>query len=288
MLRKLPNYDLTDYDFCAKNRTRSLNEVKTWCSIFDCISNAFTNNADYVFGELSDGLKKLSFNHFGVPTEDFINKKLQASGWGIHYVDGFISTYAFAELVSNKYFPVNFALRDPENIYYSPEPDFAHDVLGHVPMLFYEPFQRILSLWAQKAISTKPLVIDDLYYSCTLEVINESKKNKRDELVLKNLEREFVKILQELHKNPTDIWKLGNFFDWSFEFGIIKEKKKAQIFGGAIVTSKNEINSVINNINGIKHITLDVIQRGISYTKNQKNYYYVNDFNEYEKLLNAI
>jgi phenylalanine-4-hydroxylase len=76
--------------------------------------------------------------------------------------------------------------------------------------------------------------------------------------------------------------------EWSFEFGIIKSEKQVQIFGGAIVTSQNEINSVIKNIDRLKHITLDVIQRGISYTQNQKNYYYVSHFNEYEKLLNAI
>lgn len=283
MLSKLPNYDIYE-----TNRARSLYETRTWKSLFDCINNILINNQNYVHHELSFGFKKLSFNHLGIPTEDFINKKLNVTDWTIHYVDGFISTYDFAQLVYNKSFPVNFAIRDFHNIYYSPEPDFAHDVLGHVPMLFYEPFQRILLLWAQKTINSKPLAIDDLYYRCTLEIIKESKKNKKDQMMLKNLEKEFMQILQELHKSPTNIWKLGNFFDWSFEFGIIKSANQVQIFGGAIVTSQNEINSVIKNIDRLKHITLDVIQRGISYTQNQKNYYYVSHFNEYEKLLNAI
>lgn len=283
MLTKLPNWDIYE-----TNRARSLYETRTWKSVFDCINNIFINNQNYVHHELSSGFKKLSFNHFGIPTEDFINKKLNVTDWTIHYVDGFISTYEFAQLVYNKSFPVNFAIRDFQNIYYSPEPDFAHDVLGHVPMLFYEPFQRILLLWAQRTINAKVLAIDDLYYRCTLDIIKESKKNKNDENMLKSLEKEFMQILQELHKSPTNIWKLGNFFDWSFEFGIIKTKKQVQIFGGAIVTSQNEINSVIKNIDRLKHITLDVIQRGISYTQNQKNYYYVSHFNEYEKLLNAI
>lgn len=284
MLSKLPNCHTYE-----RNPERSLCETRTWKSVLECINTIFKNNQKYMLhDELCSGFKKLSFNHFEVPTEDFINTKLNVTDWKIHYVDGFISTYDFAQLVYNKFFPVNFAVRDFQNLYYSPEPYFAHDVLGHLPMLFYKPFQRILLLWAQRTINTKPIEIDELYYRCTLEIIKESKRNQKDESLLNSLEKEFARILQELCTSPTKIWKLGNFFDWSFEFGIIKSKNNPQIFGGAIVTSQHEINSVIQNIDRLQHITLDVIQRGISYTKNQKNYYYVNHFSEYEKLLDAI
>lgn len=283
MLNKLSNCDVYE-----KNNERSLRDIKTWQSVLYCVKNILNQHKNYIFKEIEYGFKKLSPHSIEIPTEKFINKKLSETGWKIYYVDGFISTYKFAELISNKVYPVNFAIRSSKNIFYSPEPDFVHDILGHVPMLFFEPFQRIMVLWAQKTLNNKPLAIDNLYYNCTLEIIKESKKDEKDQKKIKSLEQELTQIIQELHKNPTIIWKLGNFFDWSFEFGIIKDKNHFQIFGGAIITSHNEINSVIQNADKLEKITIDVIQQGINYAQSQKKYYYINNFQDYEKLLNSI
>jgi phenylalanine-4-hydroxylase len=223
-----------------------------------------------------------------IPTFNYLNNKLEPTGWKITYVDRFISTYRFAYLISKKLYPVNFDIRSQKNIFYSPEPDFIHDVLGHVPMLFYSEFRDLIYLWAQQTIKQQPTFIDRLFYKLTFSTIEESKKENKGQEKINVLREKLDKVTQKMNLYPSRIWRLGNFFDWSFEFGIVKTHSASKIFGGAIITSADEINYVCDNLNSIQQVRLSIFNKGINYAETQKKYFCVNNFIEYKMYLENL
>lgn len=271
---------------------RDFEDFNTWKEMLSMISDHLSLHKSYILKEFYNGFKNLSSSSLRIPTSEALNRKLfKKIGWRIYYVSGFISTFEFAYLLSQKLYPVNFSIRAFKDILYSPEPDFVHDVLGHLPLLFFTPFRELIELWAEKTLSYTPLPIDNDYYECTVKLIKESQKNVlfQNSQKIKTLQKKLSEIVHKLHENPTMIWKLGNFFDWVFEFGILKnEEEQYQIFGGAILTSCQELSSLIDNIKMVEPLTLSILEKGISYATQQKKYYYVSDFTQYQELLKTL
>ena len=62
------------------------------------------------------------------------------TGWHVVRADGYVEPLAFLELLAHQRFPCMDLLRHADEIFYSPEPDMYHDILGHLPMLCDEDF----------------------------------------------------------------------------------------------------------------------------------------------------
>ena len=76
-----------------------------------------------------------------IPTLPELDRWLLATtGWRVVRADGYVEPLAFLELLAHQRFPCMDLLRHADEIFYSPEPDMYHDVLGHLPMLCDDDF----------------------------------------------------------------------------------------------------------------------------------------------------
>ena len=64
----------------------------------------------------------------------------RTTGWRVVRANGYVSPSTFLALLADRRFPCMDLLRHADELFYSPEPDMYHDILGHLPMLCNRQF----------------------------------------------------------------------------------------------------------------------------------------------------
>lgn len=114
------------------------------------VINSFKEHTRFIYPPFKEGFYSLKLDSFSIPDINVINKKLSLIGWQAVYVNGFVPAGIYASMLANQIFPVSASLRSLKYFYYTAAPDLAHDILGHLPMLFVQEFRELLKKWAIK------------------------------------------------------------------------------------------------------------------------------------------
>jgi phenylalanine-4-hydroxylase len=95
--------------------------------------------------EYLDGFEIIGLRRDRLPNLALVSARLQPrTGWNSTPVSGFLPAPAFFEMLASRRFPTTTWLRSRESLEYTPEPDFFHDVFGHVPMHAHRVFANFL------------------------------------------------------------------------------------------------------------------------------------------------
>lgn len=91
------------------------------------------------------GVARLAMPRQTVPDLDHVNARL-GTGSRVHVraVAGYVAPEIFFRLLAAGWFPATITMRPESAIDFSPEPDLAHDALGHFPLLTHEPYAEYL------------------------------------------------------------------------------------------------------------------------------------------------
>jgi phenylalanine-4-hydroxylase len=91
---------------------------------------------DRVVPDLFRGLRDLGIGGLHLPKMAEISARLEArTGFSLVGVEGLLPDGIFFEHLAARRFPVTWWIRTPEQLDYVSEPDFFHDMFGHVPLL---------------------------------------------------------------------------------------------------------------------------------------------------------
>lgn len=282
------NIDILQNNHKLYERMRTNDQNETWYILYNQVDSFINNNTDTISDIFRDGFKQLSLKPDVIPNMNYLNKQLQTTGWRISYVYGFISTYQFAYLLTNRMYPININIRAKKQVLYSAEPDLIHDIIGHLPILFSEEMRLLLSTWAHYTMQQREHKIDISLYQLNVKIILENLLPVPDKHKINNLKKQLDNLHKKMSSKPSPIWLLGNFFDWVFEFGLLKSSNQYKVLGAAIITSIQEMKSVHNNINRIYPLNTKTLNSSIAYTTNQKNYYYTSSCTDYFSLLRLL
>jgi len=117
-------------------------ETETWSILFERQVVGLQGKA---CDEFLDGVAVLGLDAEIIPTFSELGDRLEeASGWRIDPVDGQLSGRDYWQLIGNKRFPVVPTLRGRDELDHAREPDFFHDVFGHIPLLTHPPYSAFL------------------------------------------------------------------------------------------------------------------------------------------------
>ncbi len=115
---------------------RTSEDEEVWRRGLRNLETLWKTTEDRFFGDYLSGLDRLKISATRIPSLSDINQMLSEIGWTAVYVDGMIDDHLYHEMQSSPYFPVARRLRSLRDIDHSAAPDFIHDVIGHLPMLF--------------------------------------------------------------------------------------------------------------------------------------------------------
>lgn len=131
-------------------------EHEVWQTIWRALRPAHEANA---CREYLDCLEKLAFDGDRIPQLDEVSTKVEAiSGFRLEPVAGLVEPRVFLESLANGVFLCTQYIRHHSTPLYTPEPDVAHEIIGHAITLASPRFARINRLFGEavKRTSKRP------------------------------------------------------------------------------------------------------------------------------------
>lgn len=279
--------DLTSW--CnKKNKKFSTEENSVWEKMLINQKNILEKYNDYISTDYVKGFYELNFKSDCIPDLDVINEKLSKIGWIAAYVDGFVPANIYVKLQANNIFPISQHMRRFEHLGHSAAPDCAHDILGHLPMLFCPDYRNYLKKWATIASLTESTQLDRELYEANSRLIALKEEIKPDKQNIDIATKELEHIHTRINLNPSLLSLLTRLYVWSIEYGVIGNETKFRIFGSATMSSCDEISVICNNQVKRRKFSIDILKTDVDYTRIQPQIFVAENFLEYEHLLNLI
>lgn len=243
--------------------------------------------SDYIYKPYLDGFNNLGFVADDLPTNESLAKSLSYIGWKPVFVEGYLPTKMYINYLSKRQIPISLQMRSLEHVNYALAPDFVHDLIGHLPMLFCEEYVEYLLDICKYFSFVEPSFYDRKLFEAQskLSSIEPSVFNDKKINLAKNELRDAE---NELRKNPSFHYKLSKLFLWTIEFGLIKCGSKTKIFGAGLMSSLLEAQAIFEGKIEIKQFSLDKITRDFNFSDLQEQVFVIDSFKSIRKNLSAL
>ncbi len=232
-------------------------------------------------------LAELNLSPEKIPTIEELRQKIKHTGWNIVAVNGFITPKTFMEFHAEKFLVVATNIRNLKHINYTPYPDLIHDMVGHIPCVFYEEYADIMTYFGKigtKAISCK---LDfEIHEALNLlsilkEERNPDEKKIRETENLINSKRNSEKELSEMEKVRILHWH-------TVEYGLMGTVEKPIVYGAGLLSSIVESYQGLTKKVNKKAFNLDAFFSEFDITSHQKELRVVKDFKTIKEITNQF
>lgn len=216
-----------------------------------------------------------------LPGLEELNSWLAPTGWRTEYADGYVSVDRYFELLGGRCFPIAREIRRRRDLDHSAAPDFAHDVLGHLPMLFDPDYRRLLSLWASLGRSSVTAPEDQRVASALAALIAARERADRDPAEIARCSRELDAAHGAAFARRSRRHLFETFFTWAFEFGLLARGAGAPILiGGACLSSQGEMTRLFNSEVELLPFKAGAVGHPVDYTVYQPVMFIADDYDE--------
>jgi phenylalanine-4-hydroxylase len=248
---------------------------------------------DRVHPEYVAGLAALSLPD-RIPRVEDINERLEPTGWRVVCVDGYVPTSAYVALMASSVFPMSRRIRRLHHVDYSPEPDLAHDVIGHLPMLFSREHREFLQRLATVMSRARSNGLDDALYAANRCLGALKTRGPASLAELRTAAERVERIHRALRGGASELAELGRMYLWSVEFGLMGTTSEVSVAGAALFSATLEMESIALGRAALRPYSIDVVNVDIDFTDLQSTYFVAHDFahlhdvlGQYELRMNA-
>ncbi len=225
----------------------------------------------------------------GVPSLATLNEWLAEIGWAAVYVDGYIPVTQYRTMLSERTFPLSRRLRRWRSLEHSAEPDFIHDVLGHLPMMFDEGYRALVQDWALRGRNIQPTTADRDSERCLRALISACDSGEAEASVLRRVAAELQDANARATAERSPFFQLETFYTWTFEFGIVHpEGDSPVLIGAAALSSPGEMVRIFSGETVISPFANGAVGRAVDYTTYQREVFRVGSFQAYLSALRDI
>lgn len=259
---------------------------QVWQQIMFMKNELFSQYSEHIDAAYLSGFKKLNLNDKQIPTIKHLNDALRPVKWSVVCINGYISASLYARLISQRIFPIARQIRSLKHIDHSPIPDFIHDVIGHLPMLFTPTYQEFLCQLVDCINRAKENEFDTALFEADIELVNIKLNPNVDATEVKRVEDKLALIHSELKKNPSELTHLTRMFLWSIEFGLYGTQADYKCFGAGILSSQQETLDFCHHRREVVPYSIDVINYDINFTDIQNQFFILESFDHAIDVLN--
>lgn len=225
----------------------------------------------------------------GIPLLGTINRWLDSVGWRAVYVTGYIPVRRYQELQAQRIFPLSWRIRRLRDIDHSAEPDFIHDVFGHLPMLFHERYRSLICEWAERGLQVTPTGVDLALEDHLMTLINAREQPQVNAEEVERITRKLIEAQAAATACSSRFFKLETFYTWAIEFGVIDDGHFGRkLIGAAALSSPGEMERIFSGRTTISSFADEAIGVPVDYTLYQKEIFAVRRFEDYFSVLRAI
>lgn len=234
-----------------------------------------------------EGFNRLILPWRSIPRLADIDGILAGFGWRTVSVDGYIPADVYAGLMTHGIFPVSRNLRQRAHIGFSPVPDMAHDLFGHIPMLVSTAHREFLLRLARAMASAKGNRWDDELYEANRAMARLRCQDDCPEWALINAEERVERVQARLKYEPSRLTELSRMYLWSTEFGLMGDEESFHVYGAGLLSSTSELDLVCSGRASLVPYTKDVVKHDIYFSDPQTRYFVARDYGELHDVLTA-
>lgn len=225
-----------------------------------------------------EGYDKLGFIPEHIPSEKYLTKVLSLCGWKPIFVNGYIPTKAYAGLLLNKIVPISPYVRSKEHLQYAPAPDFIHDVIGHLPMLFHHEYVEYLMEVCHCIAHIEPTLLDTKLYTAQKELADLGFNAFTDTISIQKVENEINHIEEALNANPSKLHILERLFLWTIEFGTILHNGFPKLYGAGLMSSSLEAEFICIGKTQLLPFSYELLLQQFNFSKLQEKIFFSDSF----------
>lgn len=238
---------------------------------------------DYV-----DGFRRLVLPWKSIPRLDEMNTALSGFGWRTLCVNGYIPPEIYSGLLARGIFPISREIRRREHLEFSPTPDLAHDMLGHIPTLVSPEHCQFLRRISRATASIAPNRIDRELFMAHRALGAVRCKAPRRRRALLAAEARVQAAEAAVAAAPSPLAELDRMYLWSVEFGLMGTSQDFQIYGAGLLSSPAEVEALCTSGAPVFDFSTAVIQRGINFSDYQSVYFAARDYAQLNDVLSLV
>lgn len=234
-----------------------------------------------------EGFRRLILPWSRIPTVGEVSEALAEFGWSAVCVAGYLPTRVYAGLLARQVFPIARHIRRPEHLDFSPAPDLAHDLVGHIPMLIcaeHGQFLRRLAAAMARAVSSP---LDQQLYRAN-RTCAALRCQPRPSRALQLAEARVASVHRKLAQQPSALTELGRLYLWSIEFGLMGTPAEFRIYGAGLLSSPEETRAVCLRHAPVRDLSLAAVHRDIHFSDLQSAYFAATGYAQLHRVLSAV
>jgi phenylalanine-4-hydroxylase len=272
----------------SEQLVRPAEQNEIWSVLFERVYDA-AKASEWHHPTYLKGLSRLADYSRRAPTLLEINRWLHSTGWSTDYVTGYVPVLEYRSMLAARTFPVARAIRSKRDLDHSAAPDFAHDVLGHLPMLFDPDYRELLHQWACVAVKALPSAADREVSAALDALIDARQSESLDEQRMDSCTQALLTAHRRAVQEQSRCFRLENFFTWSIEFGVLARASGVpRLLGAAALSSPGEMQRIFAGHTRLTEFGPAAVLRSVDYTRYQAEIYIAGSFDHYRAVLADI
>jgi phenylalanine-4-hydroxylase len=235
-----------------------------------------------------EGFRELVLPWTNIPRLEDIDAALAQRGWRTLCVNGYLPPEVYSALIAHGIFPISREIRPLRHLEFSPTPDLAHDMLGHIPMLASAEHCRFLRRISHATSQTRPNALDREVYEAHRSMgalLNTSPRRRR---TLASAEARVAAAQLALSAAPSPLARLDRMYLWSIEFGLMGSPEGFQIYGAGLLSSAGEVEALCNGTAPVFDYSSAVTERDITFSDYQSVYFVARDYAQLHDVLTSV
>jgi phenylalanine-4-hydroxylase len=260
-------------------------EHDTWRQLVARTQQSVDRFESLVHPEYVAGFRRWVQPSVAIPDLEAADSPLAELGWRAICVKGYLPADVYSGLIARGVFPVSREIRRTEHLDFSPVPDLAHDLIGHIPMLASFEHRQFLQRLS-RAISTTPYSPRDreLYLAQrTMAALLCQPTCSPQALAAAEARVERARVA--LVAQPSRLARLDRFYLWSIEFGLLGSPDDFRIYGAGLLSSPAETRALCSGKARVLPFSEAVTERSIEFSEHQAVYYVARDHAELDAML---
>jgi phenylalanine-4-hydroxylase len=235
-----------------------------------------------------DGFRRLVLPWTTIPRLEDIDAALAHHGWSTLCVNGYIPPEVYSGLLARGIFPIAREIRPREHLEFSPTPDLAHDMLGHIPMLTSVEHCQFLRRISRTTSAVQPNRLDRELFGAhrTLGALRSASPRRRRALIAAEARVEAAHAA--LASAPSPLAQLDRLYLWSIEFGLMGTPEDYQVYGAGLLSSPAEAEALFTRGATLLDFSSAVTRRGIHFSDYQSAYFVARDHAQLNAVLSEV
>jgi phenylalanine-4-hydroxylase len=224
-----------------------------------------------------------------IPEQEEINAWLRPTGWSVTYVDGYVPVELYQRLQAERIFPISWRLRRLRDLDHSASPDFVHDVLGHLPMLFEPGYSDLVQEWSRLGLSAPPTETDRAAAAALAGLMEAFERPSVNPQEIAGRTAWLQTAQAAAVAGASRHFQFETFYTWAIEFGVLGSVgENALLFGAAALSSPGELARLAGGGVALEPFAAGAVGRPVNYTRYQDTMFVARSFGEYAAALRAI